>query len=83
MNLQTTPSLKDPASPHEGHHNYVLSGLVNMYGKCRSIKNVQKASEKMSEHSLVSWTAIIAGYEQNDYGNEALSLFPSNEGGRH
>eukprot|EP01018_Ginkgo_biloba_P022102 Gb_10152 [translate_table: standard] len=56
-------------------YNSVQTGLVSMYAKCRKIEDAHKVFDKMSEQSVVSWTAMISGYAQNGYGEEALALF--------
>eukprot|EP01018_Ginkgo_biloba_P005831 Gb_35190 [translate_table: standard] len=54
---------------------FVEAALVDMYAKCGSIENARHVFDKMSERNVVSWTAMIAGYAQNGYANEALTLF--------
>nr|XP_004246925.1 pentatricopeptide repeat-containing protein At3g53360, mitochondrial [Solanum lycopersicum]XP_010326034.1 pentatricopeptide repeat-containing protein At3g53360, mitochondrial [Solanum lycopersicum] len=49
--------------------------LLNMYGKCGSLKEARKVFDEMLERNLVSWTSIIAGYSQNGQENEALDLY--------
>ncbi|XP_057843710.2 pentatricopeptide repeat-containing protein At2g27610 isoform X3 [Cryptomeria japonica] len=52
----------------------VCNAIVTMYGKCGSIRDARYLFDKMLERDLVSWNAMIAGYAQNDYGEEALKL---------
>eukprot|EP01018_Ginkgo_biloba_P014909 Gb_35786 [translate_table: standard] len=56
---------------------YVCVGnaLVTMYAKCGSIDDALQAFNKMPERDGVSWSAIIAGYAQHGYGNEALKFY--------
>ncbi|XP_057828968.1 uncharacterized protein LOC131040127 [Cryptomeria japonica] len=54
---------------------YVGSALVDMYAKCQSLKDARQIFDKMSERNVVSWTAMISGYAQNEQGDEALTLF--------
>eukprot|EP01018_Ginkgo_biloba_P037492 Gb_02031 [translate_table: standard] len=54
---------------------FVGSALIDMYTKCGSIGIARQVFEKLSERDVVSWTAMIAGYAQNGYANEALTLF--------
>eukprot|EP01018_Ginkgo_biloba_P028587 Gb_09704 [translate_table: standard] len=49
--------------------------LIIMYAKCRSIDDAFLVFKNMTERGLVAWTAIIAGYSQNEHGEEALKLF--------
>eukprot|EP01018_Ginkgo_biloba_P036700 Gb_40432 [translate_table: standard] len=53
----------------------VLTALVDMYAKCRSMEEARQLFDKMSKRNVVSWTAMIAGYAQNGQANEALTLF--------
>jgi pentatricopeptide repeat protein len=54
---------------------FVGNALVDMYAKCRSVEDAHKVFEKMTELDVVSWSAMIAGYAQNEYGNKALKVF--------
>ncbi|OVA12335.1 Pentatricopeptide repeat [Macleaya cordata] len=47
-----------------------------MYSKCGSVDDARKTFDEMSKKSMVTWTALISGYSQNDRGEEALALFP-------
>eukprot|EP01018_Ginkgo_biloba_P019053 Gb_20266 [translate_table: standard] len=53
----------------------VGSALVDMYVKCGSIEDAQNVFDIMPEHDVVSWTAVISGYSQNGYGENALKYF--------
>eukprot|EP00253_Pinus_taeda_P001273 PITA_01273 len=53
----------------------VVNGLVNLYSKCGNVKVAHKLLEKMPEQTVVSWTALIAGYTQNGRPQEALAFF--------
>eukprot|EP01018_Ginkgo_biloba_P037437 Gb_29877 [translate_table: standard] len=54
---------------------FVSAALVHMYGKCGSIENARYVFDKMSVRDVVSWNTMIAGYSQNGFANEALTLF--------
>eukprot|EP01018_Ginkgo_biloba_P019599 Gb_25046 [translate_table: standard] len=54
---------------------FVGNALVDMYAKCGSIQDAHHVFNKMSERNVVSWTAMIAGYSQNEHFYEALKLF--------
>lgn len=54
---------------------FVGSALVNMYGKCGSIKNARGVFDKMNQRDVVSWTTMIEGYAMYGCGKEALALF--------
>eukprot|EP01018_Ginkgo_biloba_P026550 Gb_17962 [translate_table: standard] len=49
--------------------------LVTMYVKCGRLLDAHQMFDKMSKRNRVSWTALIAGYAQNGFAEEALSLF--------
>ncbi|XP_057826506.2 pentatricopeptide repeat-containing protein At1g09410, mitochondrial [Cryptomeria japonica] len=53
----------------------VVSALVDMYAKCRSIHKARELFDSMSERDVASWNAMIAGYAQNGVLDEALRLF--------
>ncbi|XP_020267393.1 putative pentatricopeptide repeat-containing protein At1g68930 isoform X2 [Asparagus officinalis] len=54
---------------------FVGSALVDMYSKCRSIKSAEFVFRKMSFKNIVSWTAMIVGYGQNGFSEEAMRAF--------
>ncbi|KAJ7551518.1 hypothetical protein O6H91_06G018500 [Diphasiastrum complanatum] len=53
----------------------VSSALVDMYAKCGSMAHAHQVFDSMHERSVVSWTAMIAGYSQNGLGKDALALY--------
>eukprot|EP00253_Pinus_taeda_P035258 PITA_35258 len=53
----------------------VGTALVDLYAKCGNIESAHKVFDKMPQKNLISWTAMVSGYGQNGYGEEALSLF--------
>eukprot|EP01018_Ginkgo_biloba_P029816 Gb_16032 [translate_table: standard] len=53
----------------------VESALVDLYSKCWCIQYARKVFDRMPQQSVVSWTAMIAGYTRNGHGREALNLF--------
>ena len=54
---------------------FVGSALVDMYCKCKSIKSAETVFKKMSCKNVVSWTAMLVGYGQNGYSEEAVRVF--------
>ncbi|XP_031475557.1 pentatricopeptide repeat-containing protein At4g14850-like [Nymphaea colorata] len=54
---------------------YVGSALVDMYGKSGSICDADQVFYEMPEKNLITWNAMISGYSQYGYVNEALSTF--------
>ncbi|XP_024525604.1 pentatricopeptide repeat-containing protein DOT4, chloroplastic-like [Selaginella moellendorffii] len=49
--------------------------LVDMYGKCGDLMEARRVFDKMLRRSVVSWSAIILGYAENDEPEIALELF--------
>jgi len=54
---------------------FVGSALVDMYAKSGSIQCARQVLDKMPEQDVISCNAMIAGYVQYGYGEEALKLF--------
>ncbi|KAM5581081.1 pentatricopeptide repeat-containing protein [Rosa sericea] len=61
--------------------------LVDMYAKCGgggSMSDSRKVFDRMREHSVMSWTAVMTGYVQSGGGNEeAVKLFVEMISGGH
>eukprot|EP01018_Ginkgo_biloba_P037865 Gb_08118 [translate_table: standard] len=53
----------------------VGNALIDMYAKCDSIKDARHVFGEMIIRDMVSWTAMIVGYAQHGYAEEALLLF--------
>jgi len=54
---------------------FVGNSLIDMYVKCGCVEEGYLVFRKMMERDCVSWNAMIIGFAQNGYGNEALELF--------
>ncbi|KAJ0017986.1 hypothetical protein Pint_09641 [Pistacia integerrima] len=50
--------------------------IINMYAKCGSLDDARKLFDVMPVKNMVTWTALITGYSQNDQPQNALVLFP-------
>ncbi|KAJ4704143.1 Pentatricopeptide repeat-containing protein [Melia azedarach] len=50
--------------------------ILNMYAKCGSLDDARKLFDEMPVKDMVTWTALITGYSQNDQPEDAVSLFP-------
>eukprot|EP01018_Ginkgo_biloba_P009810 Gb_15639 [translate_table: standard] len=53
----------------------VGNAIVHMYAKCGSIEDARKVFDRMPEHDVASWNAMIVGYAMHGCGQEALQLF--------
>ncbi|CAA2952547.1 pentatricopeptide repeat-containing At3g47840 [Olea europaea subsp. europaea] len=51
------------------------SALINMYSKCGSIGEASKIFKVAENDDIVSWTAMINGYAEHGYSQEAIDLF--------
>ncbi|GMN67329.1 hypothetical protein TIFTF001_036388 [Ficus carica] len=54
---------------------FVGSALVDMYCKCKSLKSAESVFKRMLCKNVVSWTAMVVGYGQNGYSEEAVRIF--------
>ncbi|KAL9298114.1 hypothetical protein ACSQ67_024010 [Phaseolus vulgaris] len=54
---------------------HVASSITDMYSKCGNIKDACKFFNTISDHNLVTWTAMIYGYAYHGFGREAIDLF--------
>ncbi|XP_051146165.1 pentatricopeptide repeat-containing protein At2g03380, mitochondrial [Andrographis paniculata] len=54
---------------------FLSNSLVNMYIKCGSIRDARLAFDEFGAVDLVSWTAMIKGYAENGFAEDALELF--------
>eukprot|EP01018_Ginkgo_biloba_P019097 Gb_21401 [translate_table: standard] len=55
--------------------SFVGSALVDMYAKCGSLDNARQVFDKISQKDVISYNAMVAGYSQNGYDDEAFKLF--------
>ncbi|XP_019102437.1 PREDICTED: pentatricopeptide repeat-containing protein At3g58590 [Camelina sativa] len=54
---------------------FVCNVLIDMYGKCGSIRSVIKVFEETREKNLITWTALISSLGIHGYGHEAFRMF--------
>ncbi|KAJ9179510.1 hypothetical protein P3X46_011292 [Hevea brasiliensis] len=55
---------------------FAMTGVVNMYAKCRQMDDASKMFDRMPERDLVCWNTIISGFAQNGLAKVALELVP-------
>ncbi|WOH08981.1 hypothetical protein DCAR_0728432 [Daucus carota subsp. sativus] len=53
----------------------LVNSLVALYGKCGHVDIARSLFDRMAVRTVVSWNAIIAAYEQNKAGADAIKLF--------
>ncbi|XP_072954482.1 putative pentatricopeptide repeat-containing protein At3g11460, mitochondrial [Typha angustifolia] len=71
-----------------GVERYVLSGkpsfranvflqnaLINFHARCGELERAQEIFDRMPKRTIVSWTALIAGYGMHGHGDVAVELF--------
>eukprot|EP01018_Ginkgo_biloba_P030031 Gb_09793 [translate_table: standard] len=54
---------------------FVASTLLHMYAKCGLLEYARHVFDKMPERNVVSWTAMIVGYVQQGYAEDAFQLY--------
>ncbi|KAK4794985.1 hypothetical protein SAY86_012979 [Trapa natans] len=58
------------------HNDFVVTGLVDMYAKCKLILEAEYLFETVRERSNpVLWTAMLTGYSQSGDGFRAMECF--------
>ncbi|GMH26178.1 hypothetical protein Nepgr_028021 [Nepenthes gracilis] len=67
------------------HHKLIINGmrgdmqintaLVDMYAKCGEIKMAERVFDSMRDRSVVSWSAMLAGFAAHGDVKAAISLF--------
>ncbi|KAK2664132.1 hypothetical protein Ddye_002706 [Dipteronia dyeriana] len=60
--------------------SFVESAVIDMYCKCGSIEDAEKAFRNTSTDNLVAWNAMIMGYAQQGCYHEASNLFSKMSG---
>lgn len=51
------------------------TSLVDMYAKCGSLEEAHRVFDNLSKRTVVSWSAIIAGYAEHGCGSLAFELY--------
>ncbi|PON69242.1 Tetratricopeptide-like helical domain containing protein [Parasponia andersonii] len=49
--------------------------ILNMYGKCGSVKDAMKVFDVMPQRNVVSWTSVISGCSQNGQDSDAVEFY--------
>ncbi|XP_028078027.1 putative pentatricopeptide repeat-containing protein At3g13770, mitochondrial [Camellia sinensis] len=67
-------------------HNHVLrsempsyvvlqNSLIDMYSKCGNLTYSRRIFDNLSERTVISWNAMLAGYSKHGRGREVVELF--------
>ncbi|KAI5070801.1 hypothetical protein GOP47_0015144 [Adiantum capillus-veneris] len=54
-------------------HSFVGSALVDLYAKCGFLEEAKQVFDNLEAHDTVTWTALITGYVEHGFGEEALT----------
>ncbi|XP_031488526.1 pentatricopeptide repeat-containing protein At5g50390, chloroplastic [Nymphaea colorata] len=54
---------------------FIDCALIDMYGKCGSIKDAQLVFDEMPKKTVVGWNSIIAAYALHGYSEKAMDLY--------
>uniref|UniRef100_A0ACD5VMN0 Uncharacterized protein n=1 Tax=Avena sativa TaxID=4498 RepID=A0ACD5VMN0_AVESA len=54
---------------------YVLSSLVDFYGKCGEVDDARQVFDAMPETTVVTWNSMLMGYINNGRVDDAVELF--------
>lgn len=60
-----------------GYENnlWVVNALITMYCKCGGLEEARKLFDALPYRDVVSWTAMVTGYAQQGFHDEAIGLF--------
>lgn len=56
-------------------NSFVGSALVDMYCNCKAVESGRRVFDVILDRRLGIWNAMIAGYAQNGFNEEAIMLF--------
>eukprot|EP01018_Ginkgo_biloba_P009349 Gb_05354 [translate_table: standard] len=87
-NIFTFASVLKACNSEEGKqiHAYIIksgfqryasvgNSLLTVHAKCGRVEDARQVFDKMPVRDEFSWNALISGYTQNGYAEEALNLF--------
>lgn len=57
------------------YDDFVKNGLIDMYAKCNSLTDARRVFDDMTDHSVISYNAMIEGYSKQEKLYEAVGLF--------
>ncbi|KAH7291084.1 hypothetical protein KP509_30G076000 [Ceratopteris richardii] len=53
----------------------VSNSLVCMYAKCGSLAEAEDAFDRLPQHNIISWTALLVGYAEHGIDDKAIMCF--------
>ncbi|XP_061359364.1 pentatricopeptide repeat-containing protein At3g24000, mitochondrial-like [Gastrolobium bilobum] len=54
---------------------FVMTFLVNVYAKCKSMEDARRAFDNMPRRNVVAWTTLMGGYVHNSQPKHAIHVF--------
>eukprot|EP00250_Pteridium_aquilinum_P004607 c14815_g1_i2 orf=195-2444(-) len=57
------------------HNLFISNTLVNMYGKCRAIREAEDVLSVLSQRDVVTWTAMLSACIEKGQGEMALHMY--------
>lgn len=54
---------------------HICSALIDLYAKCGTMSNAQKAFDEMPQKNVVTWNTLTSGYLQAECPEMAIGLF--------
>nr|XP_027068823.1 pentatricopeptide repeat-containing protein At1g31920-like isoform X2 [Coffea arabica] len=54
---------------------FVQNSLINLYGKCRDIRNSRMVFEQMDQKTIASWSALVSAHANLGMWSECLGIF--------
>ncbi|CAL9161218.1 unnamed protein product [Musa hybrid cultivar] len=61
--------------PSFDSNTHLKNALISLHVRCGDLARARKIFDEMPQRTIVSWTAMIAGYGMHGHGEEALRLF--------
>jgi hypothetical protein len=58
-----------------GANVQLSNALINFHARCGILSRAQQLFDEMPRRSVVSWTALITGYDMHGHGDVAVSIF--------
>ncbi|OAY67266.1 putative pentatricopeptide repeat-containing protein [Ananas comosus] len=61
--------------PSLASNTHLNNALINFHARCGELGRAREVFDEMPRRTVVSWTALIAGYGAHGHGNAAIELF--------